>query len=51
MKPERVGNAMVDGVAIGPEGERIAIEVKSPADDIVESGHAIFGSLILRDSY
>jgi hypothetical protein len=35
MKPVRVGNAMVDGVAIGPEGERIAIEVKSPRDDIV----------------
>jgi predicted RecB family endonuclease len=35
MKPARVGNAMVDGIAIGPEGERIAIEVKSPADDIV----------------
>jgi hypothetical protein len=27
MKPARVGNAMVDGVAIGPEGERTAIEV------------------------
>jgi len=26
---------MVDGVAIGPEGERVAIEVKSPSDDIV----------------
>lgn len=26
---------MVDGVAIGPEGERIAIEVKSPRDDIL----------------
>jgi len=26
---------MVDGVAIGPEHERIAIEVKSPRDDIV----------------
>lgn len=35
MRPVRVGNAMVDGVAIGPEGERIAIEVKSPADDII----------------
>jgi hypothetical protein len=28
-RPVRVGNAMVDGVAIEPEGERIAIEVKS----------------------
>jgi len=35
MKPARVDNAMVDGVAIGPEHERIAIEVKSPRDDIV----------------
>jgi len=35
MKPVRVGNAMVDGVAVTPEGERIAIEVKSPRDDIV----------------
>jgi len=35
MKPARVDNAMVNGVAIGPEGERIAIEVKSPRDDIV----------------
>jgi predicted RecB family endonuclease len=35
MKPARAGNAMVDGVAIGQDGERIAIEVKSPHDDIV----------------
>jgi len=35
MKPARVGNAMVHGVAIVPEGERIAIEVKSPRDDMV----------------
>ena len=35
MKPARAGNAMVDGVAISPDGERTAIEVKSPADDIV----------------
>lgn len=35
MNPARVGNAEVDGVATGPEGERIAIEVKSPRDDIV----------------
>jgi hypothetical protein len=35
MKPARAGNAMVDGIAIGPEGERIAIEVKSPRDDVV----------------
>ena len=35
MKPAKAGNAMVDGVAVGPDGERIAIEVKSPRDDIV----------------
>ena len=35
MKPARVGNAMVDGVALSPDGERIAIEVKSPSDDII----------------
>ena len=35
MKPARVGNAMVDGVAVTDSGERIAIEVKSPRDDIV----------------
>ena len=35
MKPARAGNALVDGLAIGPEGERIAIEVKSPRDDII----------------
>ena len=35
MKPARAGNAMVDGVAVTPEGERIAIEVKSPRDDII----------------
>lgn len=35
MKPARAGNAMVDGVVVGPEGERIVIEVKSPRDDIV----------------
>jgi hypothetical protein len=35
MKPARAGNAMVDGVAVTPEGERIAIEVKSPSDDII----------------
>lgn len=35
MKPVKVGNAMIDGIAMGPEGERIGIEVKSPADDIV----------------
>jgi predicted RecB family endonuclease len=45
MKPARVGNAMVDGVAIGPEGERIAIEVKSPRDDIVRGIGQCFEAL------
>jgi len=35
MKPARAGNALVDGLAIGPEGDRIAIEVKSPRDDVI----------------
>jgi hypothetical protein len=35
MKPVKVGNAMIDGTVMGPEGERIGIEVKSSADDIV----------------
>ena len=35
MKPAKAGNAMVDGVALSSEGERIAIEVKSPSDDII----------------
>jgi len=35
MRPARAGNAMVDGLAVGPGGERIAIEVKSPRDDII----------------
>jgi len=43
--PARVGNAMVDGVAIGPEHERIAIEVKSPRDDIVRGIGQCFEAL------
>ena len=35
MKPSRAGNAMIDGVTVSPEGERIAIEIKSPRDDVV----------------
>jgi hypothetical protein len=35
MKPARAGNAFVDSVALSLEGERIAIEVKSPGDDII----------------
>jgi len=35
MEPARAGNALVDGLAIGPEGERIAIQVKSPRDHFI----------------
>jgi hypothetical protein len=35
MKPARAGNAMVDGVALSPDGERIALEIKSPRDDVI----------------
>jgi hypothetical protein len=45
MNPARVGNAMVDGLAIGPEHERIAIEVKSPRDDIVRGIGQCFEAL------
>ena len=30
----RLGNTEVDGEAIGPQGERIAIEIKTPRDDL-----------------
>jgi hypothetical protein len=45
MKPARAGNAMVDGIAIGHYGERIAIEVKSPADDIIRGVGQCFEAL------
>jgi predicted RecB family endonuclease len=45
MKPARAGNAMVDGVALSPEGERIAIEVKSPRDDIIRGIGQCFEAL------
>ena len=45
MKPARAGNAMVDGVAVSIEGERIAIEVKSPSDDIVRGVGQCFEAL------
>jgi len=45
MKPARAGNAMVDGVALSPEGERIAIEVKSPHDDIIRGVGQCFEAL------
>ena len=36
---------MVDGVAIGHDGERIAIEVKSPRDDIIRGVGQCFETL------
>jgi hypothetical protein len=45
IRPAKVGNAMVDGIAIGPEGERIAIEVKYPRDDIVRGIGQCFEAL------
>jgi hypothetical protein len=45
MKPARAGNAMVDGVAVTPEGERIAIEIKSPRDDIIRGVGQCFEAL------
>jgi hypothetical protein len=45
MKPDRDGYAMVDGVAIGPEHEGVAIEVKSPRDDIVRGVGQCFQAL------
>ena len=45
MKPARVGNAMVDAIAIGHDGERIAIEVKSPRDDIIRGVGQCFEAL------
>jgi len=34
MRRIRLGNTEVDGEAIGPQGERIAIEIKTPRDDL-----------------
>jgi hypothetical protein len=45
MKPARAGNAFVDGVALSPDGERIAIEVKSPSDDIIRGVGQCFEAL------
>jgi hypothetical protein len=45
MKPARAGNAFVDGVAVSPDRERIAIEVKSPRDDIVRGIGQCFEAL------
>jgi len=45
MKPARVGNAFVDGVAVTDNGERIAIEVKSPPDDIIRGIGQCFEAL------
>ena len=30
----RLGNTEVDGEAVGPQGEKIAIEIKTPRDDL-----------------
>jgi len=45
MKQQHAGNAMVDGAAIGPDGERVAIEIKSPRDDIVRGVGQCFEAL------
>ena len=34
MRRIRLGNTEVDGKAIGPNDERIAIEIKTPRDDL-----------------
>jgi len=34
MRRIRLGNTEVDGEAIGSNGERIAIEIKTPRDDV-----------------
>ncbi len=45
MRPLRAGNAMLDGLAIGPEGERVAIEIKTPRDDIIRGIGQCFEAL------
>ena len=45
MRPAKAGDATVDGVAVGPDGERIAIEVKSRRDDIVRGVGQCFEAL------
>jgi hypothetical protein len=45
MKPARVGNAFVDGIALSRDGERIAIEVKSPSDGIIRGVGQCFEAL------
>jgi len=34
MRRTRLGNTGVDGEATGPDGQRIAIEIKTPRDDL-----------------
>ena len=34
MRRIRLGNTEVDGEATGPDGQRIAIEIKTPRDDL-----------------
>ena len=40
MKPARAGNAMVDGVAVTSEGDRIAVEVHQATISYVASDNA-----------
>jgi hypothetical protein len=35
MRRIRLGNSEINGEATGPDGERIAIEIKTPSDDVV----------------
>jgi len=34
MRRIRLGNTEVDGEAVGPRGEKVAIEIKTPSDDL-----------------
>jgi len=34
MRRIRLGNTEIDGEATGPDGQRIAIEIKTPSDDL-----------------
>jgi hypothetical protein len=45
MKAARAGNAAVDGIAIGLNGEKLALEIKSPHDDIVRGVGQCFEAL------
>jgi hypothetical protein len=43
-----LGDVLVDGLAIGAEGECVAIEVKSPSDDIIRDVGHKFKVLVLK---